>query len=292
MKVPNLVQALDMGLQVIEAEDNRDNSRLHVTDLAATIPGEGCPRQLWLQLRGSPKRTKTAGQLLMLRNAKRIHDDLTEIFKKGLPREWDIVGVETKLEFDGIIGTADLFVRNAQSGQHIVIDYKTSRGRAFYYLSQDNKPKPAHELQVRTYMYGASRMWPNMNICDTGLVYHVDREGQNASLQFPVTRNDEAVKQAIAEAKEIVAMEKIPDMIEPVIKLGKETKTLGVPVNIALSWMCDYCDYRDVSCHSPLIYDHRSLGVVGHMVAGDFKPKKETPLDVIDWVEHLAEIPF
>jgi len=290
MRVPNLVQALDMGLQVIEAEDNRDNSRLHVTDLAATIPGEGCPRQLWLQLRGSPKRKKTAGQLLMLRNAKRIHEDLTYIFERGLPSEWRILFVEHTMEFDGLIGTSDLVVQNAQSGQIVISDYKTSRGRAFYYLTKDNKAKPAHELQVRSYIYGASKVLEN--ICDTGLVYHVDREGQNASLQFPVTRDDEAVKRAIVEAKEIVAMEKIPDMIEPVIKLGKETKTLGVPVNIALSWMCDYCDYRDVSCHSPLIYDHRSLGVVGHMVSGDFKPKKETPLDVIDWVEHLAEIPF
>jgi CRISPR/Cas system-associated exonuclease Cas4 (RecB family) len=290
MRVPNLVQALDMGLQVIENEDNRDNSRLHVTDLSATIPGEGCPRQLWLQLRGSPKRKKTAGQLLMLRNAKRIHEDLTYIFERGLPSEWRILFVEHTMEFDGLIGTSDLVVQNAQSGQIVISDYKTSRGRAFYYLTKDNKAKPAHELQVRSYIYGASKVLEN--ISDTGLVYHVDREGQNASLQFPVTRNDEAVKQAIIEAKEIVAREKIPDMIEPVIKLGKETKTLGVPVNIALSWMCDYCDYRDVSCHSPLIYDHRSLGVVGHMVSGDFKPKKETPLDIIDWVEHLAEIPF
>jgi CRISPR/Cas system-associated exonuclease Cas4 (RecB family) len=290
MKVPNLVQALDMGLQVIENEDNRDNSRLHVTDLAATIPGEGCPRQLWLQLRGSPKRKKTAGQLLMLRNAKRIHEDLTYIFERGLPSEWRILFVEHTMEFDGLIGTSDLVVQNAQSGQIVISDYKTSRGRAFYYLTKDNKAKPAHELQVRSYIYGASKVLENVS--DNGVVFHVDREGQNASLQFPVTRDDEAVKRAIVEAKEIVAMEKIPDMIEPVIKLGKETKTLGVPVNIALSWMCDYCDYRDVSCHSPLIYDHRSLGVVGHMVAGDFKPKKETPLDIIDWVEHLAEIPF
>jgi CRISPR/Cas system-associated exonuclease Cas4 (RecB family) len=290
MRVPNLVQALDMGLQVIENEDNRDNSRLHVTDLSATIPGEGCPRQLWLQLRGSPKRKKTAGQLLMLRNAKRIHEDLTYIFERGLPSEWRILFVEHTMEFDGLIGTSDLVVQNAQSGQIVISDYKTSRGRAFYYLTKDNKAKPAHELQVRSYIYGASKVLENVS--DNGVVFHVDREGQNASLQFPVTRDDEAVKQAIIEAKEIVAMEKIPDMIEPVIKLGKETKTLGVPVNIALSWLCDYCDYRDVSCHSPLIYDHRSLGVVGHMVSGDFKPKKETPLDIIDWVEHLAEIPF
>jgi CRISPR/Cas system-associated exonuclease Cas4 (RecB family) len=284
------VQALDMGLQVIENEDNRDNSRLHVTDLSATIPGEGCPRQLWLQLRGSPKRKKTAGQLLMLRNAKRIHEDLTYIFERGLPSEWRILFVEHTMEFDGLIGTSDLVVQNAQSGQIVISDYKTSRGRAFYYLTKDNKAKPAHELQVRSYIYGASKVLENVS--DNGIVFHVDREGQNAALQFPVTRDDEAVKQAIIEAKEIVAREKIPDMIEPVIKLGKETKTLGVPVNIALSWLCDYCDYRDVSCHSPLIYDHRSLGVVGHMVGGKFNAKKETPSDVVNWIEQLAEIPF
>jgi CRISPR/Cas system-associated exonuclease Cas4 (RecB family) len=290
MRVPNLVQALDMGLQVIENEDNRDNSRLHVTDLSATIPGEGCPRQLWLQLRSAPKRKKTAGQLLMLRNAKRIHEDLTYIFERGLPSEWRILFVEHTMEFDGLIGTSDLVVQNAQSGQIVISDYKTSRGRAFYYLTKDNKAKPAHELQVRSYIYGASKVLENVS--DNGIVFHVDREGQNAALQFPVTRDDEAVKQAIIEAKEIVAREKIPDMIEPVIKLGKETKTLGVPVNIALSWLCDYCDYRDVSCHSPLIYDHRSLGVVGHMVGGKFNAKKETPSDVVNWIEQLAEIPF
>ena len=108
MRFPNLPQALEMGL--IVAEDNsRDNSVLHVTDLSVTMEGEGCPRQLWLKLRGADKRKLTAGQMLMFWHGHRIHEDLTALLERGLPGEWEITGYEVPLDLLGIVGTATCF---------------------------------------------------------------------------------------------------------------------------------------------------------------------------------------
>ena len=274
MRFPNLPQALGMGL--IVAEDNsRDNSVLHVTDLAVTMEGEGCPRQLWLKLRGADKRKLTAGQLFMFYHGKRIHEDLTEIFKKGLPREWEIVGVEVPMEFDEIHGTADCLIINRDTGERIVVDYKTIRGKGFSYLPN---VKPAHGLQVQTYTYGLHQIQRFMP--DAGLVFYADREGQNASIQFPVMPDDGAVIHAIKETKLIRDSKDIPPILEPIIKRGKDTKTKGTPITLAMPWNCDYCQYRDVTCHGALPYDYRQMGVIGHLVDGEYKPAKELPAEV------------
>lgn len=287
MKAPILTQALEVGLTVAE-DTTRNNEVLHVTDLAVTI-GEGCPRQLWLRLRGADKKSLTAGQMLMFWHGKRIHEDLTELLKAGLPREWEIIGVEVPMEFDGITGTADALIINRDTGEKLVIDYKTIRGRGFYFLPEDIA-KPAHELQVQSYIYGLDKSTGFS--ADGGLVLYVDREGQNSFQQRYVPRNDEVVKEAITEAWLIRDAKEPPPILEPIVFEGKPTKTKGVPVTIKQPWMCDYCSYQDVTCHGALSYDHRVKNVIGHMVDGDFVPSNFIGEELQEKVSELIAVPF
>ena len=286
MKIPPLTQAVEIGLQL--ADDNsRDNSVLHVTDLAVSI-GEGCPRQLWLKLKGADKKKLTAGQLLMFWHGKRIHVDLVDLLRAGLPAEWEIVGVEAPMVFDEIHGTADVVLKNTLTHEIIVADFKTMRGRGFYFLNDE--PKPAHKLQVQSYGYGldVTRQYD----ADGGMVLYVDREGQNAFQQFPVARDDNAVKEAIIEAKMIRDMPKAPDILNPVVKQGKATKTKGIPVNVVMPWMCDYCDYINVSCPGALPYSFRDMGVVGHITKNEFKPTQELTESITNAIIDQMIIPF
>ena len=286
MKVPPLTQAVEIGLQL--AEDNsRDNSVLHVTDLAVTI-GEGCPRQLWLKLKGADKKQLSAGMLLMFWHGKRIHVDLVDLLRAGLPAEWEIVGVEVPMEFDEIHGTADVVLKNTLTHEPIVADFKTMRGRGFYFLKDE--PKPAHKLQVQAYGYGldVTRQYDT----DGGWVLYVDREGQNAMQQFPVARDDNAVNEAIVAAKLIRDMPKAPDILNPVVKQGKPTKTKGIPITVAMPWMCDYCDYINVSCPGALPYSFRDMGVVGHITKNEFKPTQELTEAINNAIIDQMIIPF
>ena len=286
MRIPPLTQAVEIGLQL--ADDNsRDNSVLHVTDLAVSI-GEGCPRQLWLKLKGADKKKLTAGQLLMFWHGKRIHVDLVDLLRAGLPAEWEIVGVEAPMVFDEIHGTADVVLKNTLTHEIIVADFKTMRGRGFYFLNDE--PKPAHKLQVQSYGYGldVTRQYD----ADGGMVLYVDREGQNAFQQFPVARDDNAVKEAIIEAKLIRDMPKAPDILNPIARQTKATKTKGIPITVAMPWMCDYCDYCDISCTGALPYSFRNMGVVGHLDGGEFKPTQELTEAITNAIIDQTVIPF
>ena len=263
--VPNLVTALEAALQCENEKSTRDNSVLHVTDLAVAI-GESCARQLKLKLMDADRNLHTAGKLLMFRNGQRIHEDLAYLLELGLPADWAIDSIEQHVEFAGIIGTADIIIRHTVSGEIVVVDFKSVRGRAFHYLEE---AKPAHVLQVQSYSYGLD--------ASIGLVLYVDREGQNSFKQFVVPRDDVKVLDAVCATKAIVADTELPPTLEPVVKMGKATKTKGVPVTISMPWNCDYCDYRDVTCHGSLPYEYRNIGVVGHLLNGSYKPAKELP---------------
>jgi CRISPR/Cas system-associated exonuclease Cas4 (RecB family) len=290
IKLPDLPTALETGLR--SEEDLRDNSILHVSDLSATIPGEGCPRQLWLSIRGAEKRELSPGQMLMFWHGKRIHEDLIPLLTAGLvDTEWEIYRVEQPLRYKDIVGTTDVILRNKKDGTFIIGDFKSMRGRGFQYLDPDNA-KPAHVLQVQTYMY----LSEVSAVCEPvmGLVFYVDREGQNAFQQRVIVRDDAAVRGAIAEAKDIIAMSEAPPILTAKIKTGKDTKTKGTPVNVSMPWNCDYCDFRDVSCPGALSQEHRNMGVVGHIVADGFVPTKDLPDEVFSQIiDELVDIlPF
>ena len=286
MRIPPLTQAVEIGLQL--AEDNsRDNSVLHVTDLAVTI-GEGCPRQLWLKLKGADKKQLSAGMLLMFWHGKRIHVDLIDLLRKGLPAEWEIIGVEVPMEFDEIHGTADVVIENVSTHEIAVVDFKTMRGRGFYFLNDE--AKPAHKLQVQSYCYGLGKL--GLYNPDGGMVLYVDREGQNAMQQFSVERDDNAVNEAIVAAKLIRDMPKAPDILNPVVKQGKPTKTKGIPITVVMPWMCDYCDYINVSCPGALPYSFCDMGVVGHITKNEFKPTQELTESITNAIIDQMIIPF
>jgi hypothetical protein len=134
-------------------------------------------------------------------------------------------------------------------------------------------------------------------VCDPamGMVFYVDREGQNAFQQRVVPRDDDRVLEAITEARAIMAMPDAPPRLMPNIKTGKATKTKGFPVTMAQPWNCDYCDYCDVSCPGALQAKDRKLGVVGHInVNGPngFIGTKEIPLEIAAYIQETLTIPF
>jgi hypothetical protein len=285
----NLTQALEIGLQLQQGD--RDESVLHVTDLAHTI-GEGCPRQLWLRVvKGAKKKPLTAGKMLMFWHGHRIHEDLTGLLKAGLPREWVISEVEFPMSYDGIYGTCDALIVNQDNGDGWIVDYKSLRGGAFDYLDHNGEPKPSHRLQVQTYWYILRKA--KLFSADGAKVLYADREGQNWAREFDVERNDTFVADRIIAAKHLIAQTDAPPMLEPIIDI-KGNKGPD-SVKIKQPWQCDYCDYQDVSCHGALPYEFRNLGIIGHFDGDSFKAKADTPAAIIDLVEprlHELIIPF
>ncbi len=271
--VPNLPQALEAGLRAQEENDNRDNSVLHVSDLAAAID-EACPRSLWLRLQGAKKKEPTTGMLLMWDHGRRTHERLIELML--LPKDWKIQAVEKPVVLGPVIGRYDTRLFNALEGWEIIVDFKTVRGRKFGYLDE---AMPGHILQVQAYIAAAD--------ADGGLVFYVDREGQNFAKQFYVERNDDAVWQAIEECVRIMEAGEPPEILPPKLNIGKNKGPDSV--KLEMPWQCSYCDYIDVSCPGALPKKMRELGIVGYVHKGDsdeFKPKVKGG-DVVGVVEDL-----
>ena len=207
IKVPNLVRCLEQSLR--SREDTWDDKSLHISDLAAGI-GEGCLRGVWLRLRGADKQPPTMGKLLMFDHGRAIHKRLVEYITPHLTGGWKLRAVEGAVALPGypINGRFDYLL---VSGEHtIVTDFKTSRGRAFSYLE---RAKPSHVIQVQGYMMGVD--------ADGGLIFYVDREGQNACKQFYVERNDDEVKEAIERVCDACKSETPPPILEPQLKVAK-----------------------------------------------------------------------
>lgn len=270
INVPSLVKALDTGLRQDKGE--WDESKIHVSDLAVAI-GEKCPRQLWLRLHGAEKQRQHVGMLLMWDHGQRIHERLVEIINKGLDNGWYIEWVEEPVRLPGVTGRLD--TRLKRKDNRIVVDFKSVRGKAFSFL---NEAKPSHVLQVQSYITGTDS--------NGGLVFYVDREGQNACKQFPVFRDDERVLKAVTEVKRIALAVNPPPILQPKLEISKNKGPDSI--KLCQGWMCDYCQYIDVSCPGALPKRHRDLGIVGHYDNGVFKPKTKDA-EVIRIVEDLLQ---
>ena len=276
--VPSLPQALETGLR--NQEDDWGDSRVHVSDLAVAI-GEKCARQLWLRLQGAKKKDLTAGQLLMFDHAHRIHERLVEVIRENLNGGWQIQAVEKQVSIGDVTGRYDTRLWHDGEGWEIIVDFKTMRGRAFGYFKD---AKPAHVLQVQAYVTAAD--------ADAGLLFYVDREGQNAARQFFVERDDARVFTALRHTLDI-AKGPDPGILAPKVEVrqnkGPDSVYLKQP------WNCDYCEYIDVSCPGALPKKMRELGIVGKINGSSFTPAKGVPQAVEAVVlEHLEieEIPF
>lgn len=73
---------------------------------------------------------------------------------------------------------------------------------------------------------------------DAGLLLYVDREGQNATRQFPVERDDATVQRAAR------VITKITSRREPPVPLVGGRRG-GKP------WQCGYCQFFGASCSGP-----------------------------------------
>ena len=275
--VPSLPQALDAGLRAKEKTDDRDNSVLHISDLSIAI-GEGCPRSLWLRLRGAEKKELTTGQLLMFDNGKGIHERLIGLMK--LNNGWQIQAVEKPVVLGPVVGRYDTRLWHSVEGWEIIVDFKSVRGRKFGYL--DN-PMPSHVLQVQSYITAAD--------ADGGLIFYVDREGSNSAKQFYVERDDNIVMFAVEECVKISEQGEAPEILSPKLKIGKNKGPDSVKME--MPWNCSYCDYLDVTCPGALPKKYRELGIVGYCDNEGFKPKVKDE-KVIEIVEELLfpQIPF
>ena len=271
--VPSLPQALDTGLR--SQVDSWDESRLHISDLAVAI-GEKCPRQLWLRLKGAEKKELSAGQLLMFRHGNRIHADLVEILQDSLNDGWQIEAVEKTVGLAGVTGRYDTRLYHKDEGWEVIVDFKSVRGRKFGYLDE---AMPGHVLQVQAYITASD--------ADGGLVFYVDREGQNQARQFYVKRDDEVVWQALLTAKAMAGSDIPPAVLEPKLKI---TENKGPDsVKLEMPWQCSYCDFCGPSCPGALPPKMRELGIVGHVNGGVFAPKVQDK-EVVTVVETLLEM--
>ena len=273
--VPSLPQALDAGLR--SQVDSWDEGRLHISDLAVGVPmPDGkCPRELWLRLRGAKKKDVSAGTLLMWDHGKRIHERLVEIIRQNLNSGWQIEAVERQVELYGITGRYDTRLYNADEGWEIIVDFKSIRGRAFNWLVE---AKPSNVIQVQGYVTAADG--------DAGLVFYIDREGQNQAKQFYAQRDDSKVWQAVKAAK-AVARGNEPGILGPKIVIAKNKGPDSV--KLEMPWQCSYCDFCGPSCPGALPPKMRELGIVGHVDGGVFAPKVQDK-EVVTVVETLLEM--
>ncbi len=268
MNAPDLLAALTVGLAKDEDEWQRD--RLHVTDLSVALDGEdgACPRALWLRLHGAAETPQTVGQALMFDHSHAIHERIIPLLQKGLVGTgWKLE--HTELSLVGLLpegvdaGRMDSALKH-ESGAVRVYDTKTVRGKAFGYL---NQPKPAHTLQVQTYAMAFD--------ADGGVLFYVDREGQNAARQFNVERDDAAVLAAVAKAKAIRALPEAPPILSPKLEIRENRG----PDSIYLTegWRCGYCRMRGTSCAGALPPHLRDLGIVAKRAKdGTLTPQLDT----------------
>ena len=267
--IPSLPAMMEEGLR--NQKDDWGDNRLHVSDLSVYLEDGKCPRELWLRLSGYEKRELTAGQMLMFSNAHGIHERIVNILEIPLLNNgWKIWKVEEPVKVNGVKGRADMVIKH-EEGMEIVVDFKTLRGRAFQYLEQ---PKESHVLQVQAYMMGEG--------ASKGIVFYLDREGQNAARQFVVDRDDETVSEAIKYAKSIQQMDQAPVELSPKIEIRKNKGPDSV--YLKLPWQCDYCQYRDVSCEGALPQQYRDLGVVGKIDGSSFENKGLIPGEYLDLI--------
>jgi len=264
-KTPNLTQSLTKGLN--NKQDEWDDRALHISDLSAYLGDEGnCPRSLWLRVNGYKKKPLTLGKALMFDHGHRIHDRIADLLGAGLPAKWVVKGIEQPVSIGDITGRYDIKVAHVEEEVTVIVDVKTARGKAFGYLEKQG-PKPSHQLQVRGYSVAEDAAG--------GVVFYIDREGQNGSRQFKVERDDRQVWEAIKYIKWIVES----DEPMPIKGLKLEQKVNKGPDSVKLKepWQCSYCDFKYVSCPGPIDEKYQpELGkIIGYLDGGQFNCKTE-----------------
>lgn len=258
LQYPDLERAYQKGLDKVQRgeatldikidktkDKPRNNQVLHVSDLGYAYGL--CPRQLWLKLHNADKREKHYGEKLMLQHGEIIHLEAVELIRLGLDNYWEISAVEKPVEGIGLVGRTDMILQGAE-GEKVIVDFKSSRGRNFDYLDRDGlKPEP--KAQVKGYI--------QITNADYGILFYIDREGQNGVRQFPVMPEDMTEQVQILEA----IMMNEPTKLEPQVKIRENKGDNSIYLN--MPWQCNYCDYLDISCNGALEPQARDIsGIV------------------------------
>ena len=246
MKQPNLVKAFKRGLKAYQngskaftlimdktAEKQRNNSVLHVSDLKYTM--DLCPRQLFLKLHNAEKQDIEYNRKLMFSQGDVNHLLAAQFIKYGLDDYWTITGIEESVKGLGLIGRYDMSIRGKQ-GETYIVDFKSSRGGNFKYLD-DRGASERDVLQVQGYLA--------ITGYDAGILFYIDREGQNGVRQFAVEKtNEQDIKSRVAELE--IQMTNKPKRLTPSLKI-RENKGDN-SIYLKSDWRCGYCDYYGVSC--------------------------------------------
>jgi hypothetical protein len=285
---PDLVKAWKKGLKLVKSgkadlhmyysnKRKRDESVFHVSDLG--VAHGLCPRKVWLRLQGAEKGEKHYGEEGMLLFGEIIHIIGARFLELGLPDYWEISAVEKTINDglpEGWAGRLDVELKGKQ-GEKVIVDFKTSRGKNFYYLDNDGAKKE-NKSQVRGYCYADKG--------DYGILFYVDREGQNGVRQFLVEPDSEQVLNNIKTVEEKVSKE--PPILTPTINI-KENKGDN-SIKVSQPWNCDWCDYQDVSCPGalpPALRDNNR--VVAKMDSeGEIRPYKDEYEDYIPIIKEVV----
>ncbi len=255
----NIHAALEKGIPLLKTTEWQ-NDRMHISDLGTVI--DGCPRQLWLRLRGAEKRPNKLGEEMMFDAGQRLHDRMVAALTLG---GLDVVDSERETSFMGLTGRYDIKIRD---GKDIVIaDFKTTRGAAFKYLVE---PKPSHVAQVRGYLAAEDAA--------RGMIIYVDREGQNGVRVFDIERDDAEIVEMVNKLQAIAKGDK-PPVLQPVTKV-EERKTFST-VYVKMPWNCDYCRYIDISCEGALQKEQRDGGIAGRIKGGVYEAANDALTDIV-----------
>lgn len=291
MKYPDLVGAYKKGLKMVRngerhlniyyvnhSTTNRDNTVLHVSDLGYAY--DLCPRQLYLKLNSADKKDKHYGEEIMLMHGDLIHIETAQILQYGLDDYWTIEGIEIPVNDTlpgDMVGRTDMILRG-RGGERIIVDFKTSRGGNFKYLDSTGVGDEK-QAQVRGYIYAKN--------ADCGILFFIDREGQNGVRQFLVERNDDKFWEDYKAIHQIRTSEPPKMMAGLKININKGDNS----IYLNSPWQCDYCDYCDVSCEGALPPKLREInGIVAKEDSeGNIYPYKDDYDDLIELIKKLRE---
>jgi len=284
----NLIQAYKIGLEKekhilidIDISDNWDESILHVSDLR--FAAEDCPRALKLRLMGKEKQEPTMGQIIMWRTG-HVQEELAKRrIEVGLGNGWAIAKGTFQKEKqllqnlpDDISGQYDMLL----TGEKLcVIDIKTVRGGAFYWLDADGARK-GNIAQVQGYMHA---LGVNM-----GKLFYVDREGQNAVREFDVERNDKWVEESYEYLRSIRDTNVLPSLM-PIKLIVKELKTQET-LYMDYPFQCRYCEYNGVSCEGAGALPEKFKRITKSQKIGQVKNIIPKRIEIMDEYTELANM--
>jgi len=232
---------------------------VHVSDYAVALPEteRKCQKQLRLRTEGADHEPTPVWQEVMFSQGNAMETRCAWWLSMGLPEQWEIYDIQHDMS-DGLpdnhVGVSDIILRHAD-GQFLVVEVKTSRGRAFQYREE---AKLSHNLQASTYREALQNMHPEEQV--NAVILYLDREGQNPPDQFAADYSREDVYMAADIAEEIVEGQREPEMQTASVEVRRNKGDDSYYVDNP--WQCRYCEYKGVSCPGALPDDVAGNGIV------------------------------